>query len=164
MEQDDTMENSDVNSDNVPQYRSNYPDIRRYSVVTPMMGIVGGNMGRQDSSNDDDEKKETKVDIPSGIQPTYAPHAEKNSDKKVKVSKNEFLLQFFGVVHKSQSFSAIYGRPSNFIKPFFFLYPQHNTAKSYANLSSHVFLIYSWEILNFHVDTNVTILTLIQAT
>ncbi len=86
MEQDDTMENSDVNNDSVPTYRSNYPDIRRYSIApTSMMGM---NTNKDDS--DSDEKKDTKIEMPTSQPPQYSSaaqtmHVKESSDKKVKV-------------------------------------------------------------------------------
>jgi hypothetical protein len=94
VEQDDTMEKSnDVNEQNT--YVSHYPDIRRYSMANVMATT---NRPQQYSANttqeEDDNREETKIDIPSSEPPHYSQAiADKLlADKKVKVSKYFYIF------------------------------------------------------------------------
>lgn len=103
MEQDDTMEKSDVdNESNSNSYVSCYPNTRRYSLANAMATNrpvyrtdnqgYSIDMGGGDGDDDDKEKekkkkksKETKIDIPSSQPPQYSAVHDKMTDKKVKV-------------------------------------------------------------------------------
>lgn len=100
MEQDDTMENTDVNNDETNTYSSHYPDSRRYSMANSMtsnsrphyrtdnMGYSVDTGGTTDDDDDHNQKSEdTKINIPaSSLPPQYSTlTVEKFSDKKVKV-------------------------------------------------------------------------------
>ena len=100
VEQDDTMENTDVNNDETNTYSSHYPDSRRYSMANSMtsnsrphyrtdnMGYSVDTGGTTDDDDDHNHKTEdTKINIPaSSLPPQYSTlTVEKFSDKKVKV-------------------------------------------------------------------------------
>lgn len=101
VEQDDSMEKSnDVNDANT--YVSHYPDTRRYSMANAMATNrpqyhvdnqgYSVNTTQEADDNQDGGNKETKIDIPSSHPPQYSVAvADKNLDKKVKVSWRFFL-------------------------------------------------------------------------
>jgi hypothetical protein len=96
VEQDDTMEKSDVN--NEPNtYVSCYPNTRRYSVANAMATNrpqyrtdnqgYSVDTGCDDDSKEKSEKSDTKIDMPASQPPTYSAFHEKMGDKKVKVCR-----------------------------------------------------------------------------
>lgn len=100
MEQDDTMENSDVNKES-DSYVSCYPNTRRYSLANataPNRSMYRtDNQGYSvDMDGEDDEKRrsklETKIDMPSSQPPQYSAVHDKMADKKVKVCRDCNLL------------------------------------------------------------------------
>lgn len=92
MEQDDAMEKpSDKNSE-TNSYVSCYPNTRRYSLAANTMGSTRplyrtDNQGYSIDMSGDDEKKDTKIDMPTSQPPQYSAVHDKNADKKVKVCK-----------------------------------------------------------------------------
>lgn len=100
MEQDDSMEKSNnINDENT--YVSHYPDSRRYSIANAMATNrqrldnqgYSVNTTQEADENPEGESKETKIDIPSSQPPLYSVAvADKNQDKKVKVSWIFFLF------------------------------------------------------------------------
>lgn len=104
MEQDDSMEKSnDINDENT--YVSHYPDSRRYSIANAAMATNRPRLDNQGYSvnttqeadeNQEGGHKETKIDIPSSQPPQYSVAvADRNSDKKVKVSLKLFVTSSF---------------------------------------------------------------------
>lgn len=100
VEQDDTMEKSDVDNDeNTDTYVSCYPNTRRYSLANAMATnrplYRTDNQGYSVDFGCDDEKsaKETKIDMPPSQPPQYSAVHDKVSDKKVKVCTNCKLLR-----------------------------------------------------------------------
>lgn len=95
VEQDDTMEKSDVDNDSTTgTYVSCYPNTRRYSLANSMATNTRppyrtDNQGYSVDMGGEDAKagKETKIDIPTSQPPQYSAVHEKMADKKVKVCK-----------------------------------------------------------------------------
>lgn len=100
VEQDDTMEKSDVDNDSTTgTYVSCYPNTRRYSLANSMATNTRppyrtDNQGYSVDMGGEDAKagKETKIDIPTSQPPQYSAVHEKMADKKVKVCKDCKLL------------------------------------------------------------------------
>ena len=89
MEQDDTMEKADENTDS---YVSCYPNTRRYSLANAMatnrprldnQGYSVDIGGGDDEEKSHKGKRDTKIDIP--MPPQYSAMHDKMADKKVKV-------------------------------------------------------------------------------
>lgn len=125
MEQDDTMENTDVNNDETNTYSSHYPDSRRYSMANSMtsnsrphyrtdnMGYSVDTGGTTDDDDDHNHKKEdTKINIPaSSLPPQYSTlTVEKFSDKRVKVRilNNVFNITTLNSLAKEYCLHIIY--------------------------------------------------------
>lgn len=98
VEQDDAMEKSDDDSAN---YVSCYPNTRRYSLANAM--ATNRPLYRTDNqgysvdmgsgeADDKEEKKETRIDIPTSQPPQYSSVHEKMADKKVKVCSECTIL------------------------------------------------------------------------
>lgn len=98
MEQNDTMEKSNVDNNESASYISCYPNTRRYSLANAM--ATNRPLYRTDNqgysidmgsgeADEKDEKEETRIDIPSTQPPQYGwvQEKEKTPDKKVKVCK-----------------------------------------------------------------------------
>jgi hypothetical protein len=114
VEQDDTMEKSDVdNNETTNSYVSCYPNTRRYSLANAMAtnrplyrtdnqgySVDLGSGEAEEKEKDDDknkmdskEKRETKINMPSSLPPQYSSVHEKMADKKVKVCRDCTLLR-----------------------------------------------------------------------
>lgn len=93
VEQDDTMEKSEVDEENSGSYVSCYPNTRRYSLANAMATnkplYRTDNQGYSvDLVGNEQKKSETKIDMPTSQPPTYSSVHEKMADKKVKVCKS----------------------------------------------------------------------------